>query len=79
MHKHGCVTASDCVFRVTPLYTQWNTLDVRLRWSLMESFTNSNLTDGEPVGILVRWSLKRGGHLERWSLKTGGHLREVVT
>ena len=30
------------------------------RWSLTGSFTNSNLTEGEPIEILVRWPLKRG-------------------
>ena len=30
------------------------------RWSLRGSFTDSNLTE-EPMGILVRWSLKRSG------------------
>ena len=30
----------------------------------MGSFINSNLTDrGVPIRILVRWMLKRGGHL----------------
>ena len=31
------------------------------RWSLTESFTNSNLTE-EPFGILVRIKVTRGGH-----------------
>ena len=38
------------------------------KWSLTGSFTDSNLTDAEQIGILVRWSLTGGGRVREVSL-----------
>ena len=44
---------------------------------LTGSFTNSNLIE-EPVGILVCWSLKRGGRLQEVSLINSNLIEEPV-